>query len=352
MKRIVSSLIVLLVCCFATNGCSGGGAEETSGDNSAQQVSEAEPENNDETESENPESGSAIELPDGFTEITQEEIATLPDTEGLIAAINNALGEIRVAGNVNMTFGNYDNTSGVFSLDGYGITQQGKHLLVSSTYISIAASPEWSVSYIKDADTGNYYYVPDEQKNAVDLYDYTTGELASEKTESLDEVQDRADEKVDEAESEFEGSLDNMGDNAADPEADTETSNGVKSREVTELELYGEPVVGSTINDMVEGYDYITDIDIEVDEPDSIQIVVQVPLGTDTDTAKMAGEDVARYLAAQASWANSYFKQPGSNDLGSLYDKYDLIVYVGDSAGAMKLTGAKAKSSPSFVWKD
>ena len=66
-------------------------------------------------------------------------------------------------------------------------------------------------------------------------------------------------------------------------------------------------------------------------DKDEIDIVVQVPSVVDDDTAKMAGEDVARYLAAQASWANDYYKQPGSDDIGSLY-------------------GAKAKNANSIHW--
>ena len=96
-------------------------------------------------------------------------------------------------------------------------------------------------------------------------------------------------------------------------------------------------------------YDYIKDVTIQVDK-DEIDIVVQVPSVVDDDTAKMAGEDVARYLAAQASWANDYYKQPSSDDIGSLYDRYTLMLYVDDGYKNFDLYGAKAKNANSIHW--
>ena len=96
-------------------------------------------------------------------------------------------------------------------------------------------------------------------------------------------------------------------------------------------------------------YDYIKDVTIQVDK-DEIDIFVQVPSAVTEDAAKMAGEDVARYLAAQASWANDYYKQPGSDDIGSLYDRYTLMLYVDDGYKDFDLYGAKAKNANSIHW--
>ena len=96
-------------------------------------------------------------------------------------------------------------------------------------------------------------------------------------------------------------------------------------------------------------YDYIKDVLIQVDG-DEINIVVQVPSVVDDDTAKMAGEDVARYLAFLASVANNYYKQPGSDDIGSLYDRYDLMIYVDDSYENYEIYGAKVKTSKAIHW--
>lgn len=107
-------------------------------------------------------------------------------------------------------------------------------------------------------------------------------------------------------------------------------------------------IITSTEKDMRE-YDYIKDVTIQVDK-DEIDIFVQVPSAVTEDTAKMAGEDVARYLAAQASWANDYYKQPGSDDIGSLYDRYTLMLYVDDGYKDFDLYGAKAKNANSIHW--
>ena len=85
-------------------------------------------------------------------------------------------------------------------------------------------------------------------------------------------------------------------------------------------------------------------------DKDEIDIFVQVPSAVTEDTAKMAGEDVARYLAAQASWANDYYKQPGSDDIGSLYDRYTLMLYVDDGYKNFELYGAKAKTVDFIHW--
>lgn len=56
------------------------------------------------------------------------------------------------------------------------------------------------------------------------------------------------------------------------------------------------------------------------------------------------------YLEAQASWANDYYKQPGSDDIGSLYDRYTLMLYVDDGYKNFDLYGAKAKNANSIHW--
>lgn len=123
------------------------------------------------------------------------------------------------------------------------------------------------------------------------------------------------------------------------------------TRKASELKLDGKKIIATTENDMKK-YDYIKDVYIKADESEKeINIVVQVPSYTDTDTAKMAGEDVARYLAFLASTANSYYKTPGSDDLGSLYEEYDLLIYVDDGYENLSLYGAKVTSAKQLTWR-
>lgn len=124
---------------------------------------------------------------------------------------------------------------------------------------------------------------------------------------------------------------------------------------LNEMELDGILITESVASEMVEGYDYIKDVHIEVNEDErEIDIIVQVVSSTDIDTAKMAGEDVARYLAAQASYStNSHwsYKAPGNDNLGSLYDRYDLLLYIDDGESMLNIYGAKVTSSDSITWK-
>ncbi len=107
----------------------------------------------------------------------------------------------------------------------------------------------------------------------------------------------------------------------------------------------------TTISDMKQ-YEYIKDVFIEVDEDKKeIDIVVQIPSSTDMETAKLAGEDVARYLAAMANFANSYYEIPGSESIGGIYNEYDLLIYVDDGNGNYNIYGGKVTTSKKITWR-
>ena len=102
---------------------------------------------------------------------------------------------------------------------------------------------------------------------------------------------------------------------------------------------------------MAEGYDYIREVGISVDDTSKrISIVVIVPSSVNEELAKEAGEDVARYLASLASYTNSYYKIPGLDDIGGLYDRYDLLVAISNNGQNFIYTGAKAISSSNIFW--
>lgn len=125
----------------------------------------------------------------------------------------------------------------------------------------------------------------------------------------------------------------------------------VSERKVSGLKFNGESVIEVTVKDMEE-YDYIKDIYIKVDESgEEIDITVQIPSSTDEATAKMAGEDVARYLASCASWANDYYTAPGSSDIGGIYDKYDLLIYIDDGLHNFDIYGAKVTTAKKITWR-
>lgn len=107
------------------------------------------------------------------------------------------------------------------------------------------------------------------------------------------------------------------------------------------------------INDTIEfmkGYDYINDVGISVDEANKqINIAVEVPDSVKGDYIRMSGEDCARYLASQVSYVNNDFAVPGSDNIGTLYDTYDLLIKVYSTSGNINEMGA-AVSSRKITW--
>lgn len=267
----------------------------------------------------------AIELPDGFEPITQAQGEELYDTGQAVDKAVAALGDIGVSGNVGFTFGNLEESQLCTFVDLYAPTQV-QNLIVHLMRLTTQSNNEWEVESVVNAENKHFYYVSGNSSGLVDLYSYETDELIS-----------KASKTFEEAESET----------AASVAASSSGSSGF-TLDASELTFDGESIITATEDFMVK-YDYIKDVSIQVDG-DEIDIVVQVPSVVDDDTAKMAGEDAARYLAAQASWANDYYKQPSSDDIGSLYDRYTLMLYVDDGYKNFDLYGAKAKNANSIHW--
>ncbi len=131
----------------------------------------------------------------------------------------------------------------------------------------------------------------------------------------------------------------------------TETTS-LMTRNVSELQYQDISITEATKRDMVDGYDYIKDIYIEIDEKKmEIKIVVQIASSSDKNTAKMAGEDVARYLASLANWSNSYYDGPNKDDIGGIYHYYTLTLYVDDGSQNFNLYGAKTKIGKKITWR-
>ena len=131
-----------------------------------------------------------------------------------------------------------------------------------------------------------------------------------------------------------------------------EKKTSLSSNRISDLKFDNSSVIDTTINDMKKN-DYISDISISVDETKKqVSIVVVVPAYTDSDMAEMAGEDVARYLASLSNMANSSkYSPPESDNIGGLYDTYDLLLYVDDGLNSIDEYGAKVTSSPVITWR-
>lgn len=333
-------IILVVACCLVLIGC--GNTTSDEGTNKTQE--------NEQTEATE---GNNIKLPADFKEVTDEEAAMIPDRESLFNVGEQVLGSIGVKTVKTGVWGNYTDYSSEESdsiaVDFYGVTDSDRLLKVTMQYSTSSTSAEWSVNSVYDADNGNCYYVPDEWKTTVDLYDYKTQKLISEKSESKEEVQERLTQKVEEA-SEKEKEVKKSYSEESKKEKD-ESADSRQTMKVSKLKVNGELITDITEKDMSEWYDYIVDVSINVDESEKeIDIAVQVPTAINEDTAKMAGEGVARYLASQARNANKNFKAPGSDDIGGIYDSYDLLIYVDDGMGNIDLYGAKVISADQITW--
>ena len=272
----------------------------------------------------------AVELPEGFEPITQTQGEELYDTDQAVNKAADALGSIGAYGHLNFTFGNLDESELSTSIDLYVPTSKS-NLIVNLLRLKTRQDCEWEVLSVRNADNKHFYYEREGSADLVDLYSYETDELVSKASKTFEEAESETAASVAAAEEEFEDQLDSIREKygiAGSASAASSSGSSGFTLDVSELTFDGESIITSTEKDMRE-YDYIKDVTIQVDK-DEIDIFVQVPSAVTEDTAKMAGEDVARYLAAQASWANDYYKQPGSDDIGSLYDRYTLMLYVDD----------------------
>lgn len=194
--------------------------EEETVEQKKELIQEEETEKKEETDVEGNEEADKTEimdLPDGFVQATKEELESVPDKEGLINVAAEALSSIGVVEIETAVYGNYSinesDTLTTVNINSYSITE-AKKLLISFMYIDTGNSPasavNWSVISVKDAETGNIYYVPEDLKSTVDLYDYKTGEKISEKTETYEDIQEKVEQEVKEAEQELEENLDDL----------------------------------------------------------------------------------------------------------------------------------------------
>ena len=304
MKKLpIIFLLVLIVCSAIVSGC----AKENSDKNPESTQHKTE---NSSEESMKIENNTKVMVPSDFVLATEEELSLITDAETLVNEMDSALESIGVQEILSTTYGNYEKVGSVIMVDVYVVTDLRK-LIVKTQYLN----ERWCVVYIDNAENGNMYY-PTTAKN---VYDYISGKLINSEEENQPATEG--------------GNLD------------------VATQRISELEISGEKITDITTKDMKK-YDYVKDIYISIDESNNdVNITVQVPSATDKDTAKIAGEDVARYLAAMAGNANSYFKQPSSGYLGGIYDRYDLLIYVDDGYNNLDLYGAKVTTSDKITWK-
>lgn len=292
----------------------------------------------------------AVELPEGFEPVSEAQGEELYDKDQIVDKAATALYDIGVTENLTVTYGNLKESQVCTLVDLYTPTST-RNLIVHLMRLTTQSDNEWEVDSIVNAENKHFYYVSGNSAGLVDLYSYETDELVSKASKTFEEAASETAASVAAAEEEFDKQLDSIEEKysaASSTAAASSSGSSGFTLDVSELTFDGESIITAT-EDFMAKYDYIKDVLIQVDG-DEIDIVVQVPSAVTEDTAKTAGEDVARYLAAQASWANSFYKQPGSDDLGSLYDRYTLMLYVDDGYKNFDLHGAKVTTVDFIHW--
>lgn len=104
--------------------------------------------------------------------------------------------------------------------------------------------------------------------------------------------------------------------------------------------------------DIINDYDMVKDSHIEVSEEDKkITLAIQVGAATNEDHAKDLGDNFVRALASGvAIYSEDDLESPSKDNLGELYDYYDLHVGVGTDADNFIVQGAKVTGSPKITW--
>ena len=99
----------------------------------------------------------------------------------------------------------------------------------------------------------------------------------------------------------------------------------------------------------IEKHELIKDAYIKIEE-DQIVLALQVNYSINEETAKELGENFARLLASMSASFNDKFKYPTKDNLGSIYDYYDLQIVVGTGTENIIIHGAKAKIAKNINW--
>lgn len=133
-----------------------------------------------------------------FKQNTDEELQSFPDIDGFTSIADTDFKEIMISIGVSdiseAIVGNYKENSGVYSIDALCTVDDDRQLFVSYNYLGIVSSPKWEIISVADYDSGQYYYVQGDLKDAYDIYDYKTGELISKATKTPEQITEESKE--------------------------------------------------------------------------------------------------------------------------------------------------------------
>lgn len=131
-----------------------------------------------------------------FKQNTDEELQSFPDIDGFENVAATDFKDIMI--NIGVTnideavVGNYKESSNVHYIDALCTVDGDRKLFVSYSYIGFTIDPKWTITSVADYDSGKYYYLLGDLKDAYDIYDYKTGKLISKATKTPEQVTEEA----------------------------------------------------------------------------------------------------------------------------------------------------------------
>lgn len=105
-----------------------------------------------------------------------------------------------------------------------------------------------------------------------------------------------------------------------------------------------------TVSDSLLQDQMIKDVYIEINnEEEKILFSIIVNNSINEEHAMEIADSAVRQLAAMASYSNE-LESPTKDDLGELYDFYDIIIGIGTGPDNVMFQGAKARISSKIKW--
>src|SRR5690625_3839202 len=104
--------------------------------------------------------------------------------------------------------------------------------------------------------------------------------------------------------------------------------------------------------DIINDYDMVKDSHIEVSKEDKkITLAIQVNAATNEEHAKDLGDNFARALGSGvAIYSEKDLESPSKDNLGEIYDFYDLHVGVGTGTENFIVQGAMVTGASKITW--
>lgn len=103
----------------------------------------------------------------------------------------------------------------------------------------------------------------------------------------------------------------------------------------------------------ITAHDGVRDAHIEVNKEDeTISMAIQVGASMNEETAKELADSFVRALSSGVSFYSEGMELDGptADDLGEIYDYYNLIIVVGSSPEDTIIDGAKVKAAKKITW--